>query len=406
MFIYWGSLGEAEKASADRWDMYGYRATQDKESFSQVLFAALGMPEVRGESVSNITMHQILRLAYVDQVTPASLLFRYDRFDNPLIRQAVGDLLCGIYDDQLYSSQVEVVRLSREFDRIAAELSRISQSLGQSRARTSADMLVAELGEAEGRYRDLAENLKRLKIGRAVESQGKARSATGIDDIRDQLTQSQVRVQEARHKKELLEAEVADSAAFIDTIRARVSALDDSRASQKLFGGVEFQFCPSCFSPIAASDAKNVCSLCRNPITTSTASSQLMRMQKNELRLQMSESQKLLEMREEELDSLVQKIPQLEAELNHLRSLYEERLSVGGLEVRARSGVHRGAGAAEQLISDLRSKQRLLEQIRSLSDAKAELNGRLTTLRDKSRRKKLAKSSGAIGRTKRCHGRL
>ena len=79
-----------------------------KESFSQILFRALGLPELRGESAANITMHQILRLMYVDQRTPHDEIFRAEPFDTQLTRETVGNYLCGVYSDGLYDAKLEL----------------------------------------------------------------------------------------------------------------------------------------------------------------------------------------------------------------------------------------------------------------------------------------------------------
>jgi hypothetical protein len=46
-------------------------------SFTQVLFRGAGIPEAPNVENSNITMHQIMRLLYSDQQTPAKL-FRFE----------------------------------------------------------------------------------------------------------------------------------------------------------------------------------------------------------------------------------------------------------------------------------------------------------------------------------------
>jgi len=63
---------EAGLASAvEGWEIYSFRRSSEKESFSQALFRALALPEVRSDTDSNITMHQLLRLMFVDPNEPA-----------------------------------------------------------------------------------------------------------------------------------------------------------------------------------------------------------------------------------------------------------------------------------------------------------------------------------------------
>ena len=53
--IYWGGLNEALESAAEGWETYPYRRTTNKDSFSQVLFRSLEMPEVPADDASNCT---------------------------------------------------------------------------------------------------------------------------------------------------------------------------------------------------------------------------------------------------------------------------------------------------------------------------------------------------------------
>ncbi len=81
MFIYFGGLQDGLEAAADGWQRFPYSRNDHSKTFSQILFKALGLPEIPGDDSSNITMHQILRLMYVDQATPFQRIFRSEDFD-------------------------------------------------------------------------------------------------------------------------------------------------------------------------------------------------------------------------------------------------------------------------------------------------------------------------------------
>ena len=102
MDIFWGTYEEANEADLGAWKQYPYRQTQTRESFSTVLFSALGFPEVTTTEESKITMHQVLRLMYIDQDSPTLTLFRDERFDQAITRRTIAELLLGVYDDSLY----------------------------------------------------------------------------------------------------------------------------------------------------------------------------------------------------------------------------------------------------------------------------------------------------------------
>lgn len=81
MDIYFGGMEEALAAAAERWKHFSYKRPEHGYSFSQVLFRAIGLPEAISEGSSNITIHQLLRLLYVDQMTPVQRIFRVENFD-------------------------------------------------------------------------------------------------------------------------------------------------------------------------------------------------------------------------------------------------------------------------------------------------------------------------------------
>ncbi len=121
MSISWDSFEKAQTAQTE-WQLFPYAATSGKQSFSQVLFRAAGIPEVKGDLAARVTLHQILRLVYVDQKTDYDALFRFDQFDHHLTREAVGDLLCGIYDDDLYNAESQLSDNQSERAAIKSEL--------------------------------------------------------------------------------------------------------------------------------------------------------------------------------------------------------------------------------------------------------------------------------------------
>jgi hypothetical protein len=94
--VFFAPMVEAEKQALDGWQQFPIRRSGSSESYSQILFRAAGIPEAQSYGASNVTMHQVLRLLYSDQRTPAARLFRFEIFDNHDIREAVGNLICGL----------------------------------------------------------------------------------------------------------------------------------------------------------------------------------------------------------------------------------------------------------------------------------------------------------------------
>lgn len=101
----------------EKWKKYGYRSSSETRSFSNVLFQMMGLPEFKADS--NITMHQILRLIYLDQESPLSSLFFFDQWDKELTRETVARLLMGLYDEELSQAKLEKETVEKDMDTVS-----------------------------------------------------------------------------------------------------------------------------------------------------------------------------------------------------------------------------------------------------------------------------------------------
>ena len=102
------------------WQSYGINRTDEKLSFSQQLFELLGWPHSQTDDFANLTIHQILRLVFVDQGTPVNKILRaeHSTFDKPSMRQAIGDFLLGLDDLGIYALKQQLSKAESEFAKI------------------------------------------------------------------------------------------------------------------------------------------------------------------------------------------------------------------------------------------------------------------------------------------------
>lgn len=114
MDIFGGAMDAALEAPRSEWTRYPYVRSTSRESFSQTIFRLLQLPEVSNDASGNITIHQVLRLLYADQLSPVEHIFKFERFDPPNLREAIGRLICGAYDNQLYQNEQRIRELSKE----------------------------------------------------------------------------------------------------------------------------------------------------------------------------------------------------------------------------------------------------------------------------------------------------
>ena len=132
--VFFGPMAIAVRSSLEGWEQFPTRRHGGRESFSQVMFRSLLIPEAQSEGASNVTMHQVLRLCYSDQRTPASRLFRFESFDTQSIREAVGDLVCGISGYEIYEIGLKLRERQKELEDVKTELTGLLKGLPRDEA--------------------------------------------------------------------------------------------------------------------------------------------------------------------------------------------------------------------------------------------------------------------------------
>lgn len=381
MEIYPGPLSEAVRATRASWKRYPYARSADNEGFSQVLFRLIGIPEAASEQSGNITMHQILRLMYADQLTPVDQLFKFEQFDSPSLRDAVGQLLCGVNSNQHYANQLIIRQLEREYDEVTAEQRSLFRILGKTDEQNTTEWLLAERGVFEARLKDIRANIDAQEAAvYSAESEEKL-SLKAQDDTYARLQTLQIQIGKDRGELDALEFEIADSEKFIGDLEQKLKALNNAEAVSRDIEEVRFQFCPACYSPVDEAATPFACHLCKTPYDSERAKLRIVALI-NDTALQLKQSNRIQRDRKTErarlqvtLEGELQKWRQLANELEALRRSpsSEARAALGALQ--------REAGYVEHQIEDLTRREAIAALIAELSARKEELNGRIAQLR-------------------------
>lgn len=316
--IFWGSIQTAMDSGISMWQQYPFKRSESKESFSQVIFRLLEMPELRGEGGSNITMHQLMRLVYSDQETPSSEIFRNDRFDRGITRAAVGDYLLGIDSTELYDLKLQESAVDKEVAAIRASVKTIYSTFGISGTNISLDFLDSQIQTLGSEVNFLQTKLENINSEASI----KASSSNEDNLLRTKLSDVHSKLSKLKRKKIDLQAEIADSELFLKELEDRMLSLEESAIAESYLGTAVFSFCPSCFTKLEVADEnKSSCALCKSDIAEDSARSQLARM-RNELALQLKESDMIRTQQLEELDSITLEIPSVETQLQYLEADY------------------------------------------------------------------------------------
>lgn len=264
MKLFYGNILEASASTTDGWELYPFKRGS-KESFSQVLFRFLGLPQVEyGESNARLTVNQILRLLYADQMSPVEKIFRPQRYDLAITRQAVGDLFCGAYSDAYYKARLRKKVALEEFRDISAKITFLTRTHGRDGQPLTEDWLAAE------------EGVLAAKIGALEIKIDDLEAKVFNSDFDDRLTlnvqkTSYTRVVELQEKiakidEEILRASLAssDTNEYISSIERKLDELYQSDTVVEELGGLTFSFCPACLAPVQSDEVEGACSLCKN----------------------------------------------------------------------------------------------------------------------------------------------
>jgi len=113
MLIYEGDYTSSLKINA-QWFKYLNRRSDERHSYSQQLFEMMCLPQHKNNDSANLTIHQILRLMYLDQVTAPTKILRYDtNYDNANIRQAIGEYLLGLDDLEVHKLRQSLIEAEK-----------------------------------------------------------------------------------------------------------------------------------------------------------------------------------------------------------------------------------------------------------------------------------------------------
>lgn len=303
LYFFWGSMDESFNPPENKsWQKFGYRTTENRKSFSNVMFDNLDLPIVKGDN--NITFHQILRLLYIDQESPTSSLFLYEHFDSQLTRETVSDLLLGVYNEELYENKKRLISAEKEFDNIKSEIKATSQFFTDPLA-----LNPTHINEAI-QNREIEISLIQDEIA-SVRNKAKEVSYDDDSELSFQklnqvaITQRKI-VTELENQINYLNNEIEDSIFFIDTLEKKIKALKDSIQTREFLGNLPLEYCPECLSKIKTGTGISNCKLCKEPIDESFGVVQARRMEL-EIGFQINESKKLLEINKRNLLELESK---------------------------------------------------------------------------------------------------
>lgn len=379
MQFYEGAFDEAI-SNRDKWLRYSPTRSAATESFSQVLFRLLGFPELRTDAQQNITMHQLMRLMYCDQMTPVDQIFRLEaKYDTRDLRNAIGELLLGFDDLVLHDIRMQVRDSDRKYGAVVGELQSIFRLLGRT---SDADVAAFELdGELRKVVTSRNEMLVRLdELSRARDSISRRELSEKAISISDDLRFATEDVADRSAKLRALKLEVEDSREFLRALGERVAALDASGGMEEYIGRVSFPYCPVCLTQVSESRDAAACDLCKSPTAQSGGNAGRLKM-REELTFQIRESSQILQRKIREIDVLGMEVSAATKRRDALMlQVAEFRNRVDPLDAEIAS-LQQQVGYLNRSIEDLERKAELSALVKSRMREREQLSADLERLR-------------------------
>lgn len=299
MNIIEGDFEGAKNKEITSWLRYPYSATENKVSFYQIILKELGIPYSKSESSSSLTLHQLLRLMYVDQMTSLDRLFKFDKFDNSNKRKAIGEMLIGLSDISLYQYRVRLQRLDSDLSKKVEEVKTLHRYFG------------SEIKTAEEINNEIEK--KSLELSALEEKLETDDPRTTGEDInlpnllRNEIKKLKKDIQAFENSRLSLSYELTDSERFVNSLLSRLKALDDSSRTIDVLSNIGFKYCPSCFQSIQEKPA-DCCCLCGNDKGSEEIKFDPTFKIRKEIEFQISESNLMVSLRQKELAKIEAKL--------------------------------------------------------------------------------------------------
>lgn len=324
MFFYWGNYDESRNPPPDKtWQKFGYNSYTDIKSFSNVIFDNLNIPTVKGDT--NITIHQLLRLMYIDQESPTSSLFYYEQFDSQITRETTAELLLGIYDDELYQNRRRLIEVTKEIDDIKSEIKATKGFFSDPLTLNPAHIEV-KIDNSEKQISEIEKQIVELKLVESV------KTIKG-DKFRYQSLSNEIIKQRevvTKHKDyyNKVNFEITDNDFFITSLNEKLKALKNSLVTREFLNNSPLEYCPECLTEIVESEPKpgeTHCKLCKSKVDSHYGVTQGRRMEQ-EISFQIRESNSIQKTLKSNLEELIPLLKKESAKLQALQRQFDEEV--------------------------------------------------------------------------------
>lgn len=322
MSINISKLEDAIKSYTLGWKIYPYSKTDKQETFSQMIFNLLNFPEVSTDNLETVTLNQILRLIYVDQLSSLNSLMRNEDFDSPLVRDAIGNLLLGTYSDDKLKYEKILRETKKEASEIKSQIKAMEDVFENSSFDFDSSKIEKYIENLESQLGKINDSLKNpIELTKSTKSTKPTDTRKELDSLRNDLLKFKNEYQSKKSRIEYFEADYLDSKEFIKVLKGKIEDINKSIRTRQSFGKLKLEYCPSCLEKIEETD-DNHCNLCKKEINDSVNLSRFARM-RLELEMQLKESDNLQKERELEITDLKDKVKKIQSSLRNAQREFD-----------------------------------------------------------------------------------
>lgn len=393
MSFFDGSYEQIRTANfAAVWQNYGINRTDEKLSFSQQIFELLDWPHSQTDDFANLTVHQILRLIYVDQGTAVNKVLRaeHSTFDKPSMRQAIGDFLLGLDDLGIYALKQKLSKAESEFAKIDGQLDSIYRYISPSEGVLREASLNSAIENANLELRGLLAQ-RNMLLTQPDDSTSDTALKAKVEQASLEIVELTKEIDIRTTRQAEMVNEIVESELFIAAIESRIKALKESRTAYDFFGEVRFKFCPSCLS-ILSDSGKEQCHLCKSGLDKNSREASYLAAL-NELAFQKKESSKVLVELRTRLSEHAHYLSSTQRALQTIKSNHIMALRMNSERVFKLNELSAKIGTIEERIKNYDTKAKLVAAVEGLIEKKQNLNAFMLELGEQIKASKTQTSS-------------
>jgi hypothetical protein len=382
--VYAGDMASAiSGTSVDDWVEYPYSRSDNKQSFSQFMFAMMHWNEAFSEAGDFVTLNQFLRAHYADQDSPNTTVLRFeDQFDKPTTRESIGNFLLGGNDPRLGQLERELRELEAEYSKVSGAASAGVQLIGGEfdelnlpALHARRDKIEAELAALDAFSTALMQEALR-PIGRDDVDRTRLTATTqSISALKRKISEEHARIAQLKY-------EIDDSDIFISTLSNRIRYITEASSAAGEFGSISLDFCPACGTGVTDEGDHVHCYLCKAEMGEEPAERRLFSMI-NSSQGQIEQSRRLQKARRANLEKASEKVGELERALDALAvELEQQHVSVVSSAQAELAAAQSRTGFLRSELERLRRDQTIIERLQGLRDRRDALNARILVLRE------------------------